>query len=183
MRKKKAKIPAKVVKYLEKVGIQHKVVTHRTVYTAIDAAMTMKRDLSEIAKSLLVKAGKEFYLVIMPADHNLDFDKLKKAIIKINDDKAVKVIKIPGEKIIENALKVKPGTLSAFGKIYKVEVILDRKMKKVDKAIFTSGSTNFSIEMKVSDFIEMENAHVANIGNKKRIKKQKIVKPKRQKKK
>ena len=46
--KKKTKIPAKLVKYLDKAGINHEVLEHRTVYTAFDAAATTKKKLNEI---------------------------------------------------------------------------------------------------------------------------------------
>ncbi|PJB20198.1 hypothetical protein CO115_01505, partial [Candidatus Falkowbacteria bacterium CG_4_9_14_3_um_filter_36_9] len=44
----------KLEKYLNK--IKHQILEHKTVYTAFDAASTMHKKLSEIAKSLLVTA-------------------------------------------------------------------------------------------------------------------------------
>ena len=167
---KKTKIPAKLTKYLANSEIKHNILEHRTVYTAIDAAMTMKKKLSEIAKSLLIKADKDYYLVLLPADHNLDFEKLRKAISKLKG-KEVKVIKIPGEKIVGEALKIKAGTLTAFGSIHKLPVILDKKLEQVKKAVFSSGSLNHSIEMSVKDFIKSEDAVLASFGIKKKIKK------------
>jgi len=72
---KKLKLPEKVAKYLKDSGVKHNVLEHKTVYTAMDAANTMKRKMGEIAKSLLVQADKDYFLVIMPADYNLDFKK------------------------------------------------------------------------------------------------------------
>ena len=58
--KKKTKLPAKLVKYLEKAGVKHEIIEHKTVYTAYDAAATMKKKLNEIAKSLFIKADKDY---------------------------------------------------------------------------------------------------------------------------
>ena len=69
---KKVKFPQKLAKYLEKAGVKHNVLEHKTVYTAYDAAATMGKKLNEIAKSLLVIADKDYYLVLLPAYHNLD---------------------------------------------------------------------------------------------------------------
>ncbi|MCK4539970.1 YbaK/EbsC family protein [Candidatus Parcubacteria bacterium] len=179
---KKIKIPAKLTKYLEKAGVKHEILEHKTVYTAIDAAMTIKKKMDEIAKSLLVKADKDYYLVLLPADNNLNFEKLKKVIGKIKE-KEIKTIKIPGEKIIENALKIKAGTITAFGKLHKVSVIIDKKMEKVKKAVFAAGTPNYSIEMAVKDFIDLEKAIVGAVGEKKKIKKQATVKSKKRRKK
>jgi prolyl-tRNA editing enzyme YbaK/EbsC (Cys-tRNA(Pro) deacylase) len=170
--KKKDKIPANVKKYLEKAGVKHEILQHKTVYTAIDAAKTMKKDLGEIAKSLIVKADKDYYLILLPADYNLDENKLKKAIEK-GSDKKIKTIKIPGEKMMEKALNIKAGALTAFGNLHKVNVIVDKKLEKAKKAVFSSGSLNQSVEMAVKDFVKMENAVLDSFGVKKKVKMEK----------
>lgn len=176
--KKTTKLPVKVVKYLEKAGVNHKVLEHKTVYTAFDAAATMQRKMGEIAKSLLVKADKDYYIVLLPADYNLDFKKLGKCI-GIQTGKEVKVVKIPGEKIMEELLKIKAGAMSAFGGIHKLPVIMDKGLSKVKKAVFSSGSFNHSVEMAVKDFIKLENSILGSFGIKKKVKIVKASKPKK----
>lgn len=175
---KKTKIPVKVVKYLEKAGVNHKILEHKTVYTAIDAANTMKKKMNEIAKSLLIKADKDYFLIMLPADSNLDFKKLGKCI-GANTGKTIKVVKIPGEKIIENVFKIKAGAMSAFGGLYKLPIILEKNLIKAKNAVFSSGSFNHSVEMAVKDFIKLENAFLGNFGIKKKIKAMAKTKPKR----
>jgi Ala-tRNA(Pro) deacylase len=172
---KKQKLPAKLVKYLEEAGVKHDILEHRTVYTALDAAATMKKKVGEIAKSLLVKADKDYFLVLLPADYNLDFAKLGKCL-GAQAGKKVKVVKIPGEKMVENALNIKAGTLSAFGQLHKLPVVMDKGLIKAKKAIFSSGSMNHSVEMAVKDFVKLENAVFGSFGIKKKIKINKIVK-------
>jgi len=171
---KKTKIPAKLLKYLDQAGIDNKILEHRTVYTAFDAASTMKKKINEIAKSLLVKADKDYYIVVLPADNNLNLDKVGK-IIKKETGKNVKSVKIPGEKIMQTVFKIKAGTMSAFGNMYKLPVIVDTNLSKVKKAVFSSGSFNHSIEIATKDFIKMEEAILGSFGVKKKIKKQKTV--------
>lgn len=175
--KKTIKLSSKLVKYLEDRGVKHEILEHRTVYTALDAAATMKRKMGEIAKSLLVKADKDYYLVLLPADHNLDFKKLGQAIGAQTGQK-VKTVKIPGEKIMENLLKVKAGAMSAFGGLHKLPVIMDRSLAKAKRAVFSSGSFSHSVEMAVRDFIASENVSLGNFGKKKKIKPQARTKPK-----
>ena len=165
--KKKTKIPAKLLKYLEKAGVKHEILEHKTVYTAFDAAATLKRRLDEVAKSLLVKAGKDYYMVILPADKNLDFDKLAKLLSRTTG-KQIKTVKIPGEKAMQNALRIKAGALSAFGSLYKIPVVLEKKLTKIKKAVFSAGSLNHSIEMAVKDFIDLEKAILGSFGVKKK---------------
>lgn len=169
------KLPPKLVKYLDEHGVKHEVLKHKTVYTAIDAAATMKKKLNEIAKSLLVKADKDYYLVLLPADYNLDFKKLGKCI-GMQTGKQVKIVKIPGEKIMENTLKIKAGALSAFGQLHKLPVYVDKGLVKAKKAVFSSGSFNHSVEMLVKDFTKLENSILGSFGIKKKVK---IIKPKK----
>ena len=169
----KPKLPEKLVKYLEQLGVKHQILEHRTVYTALDAAMTMRKKLGEIAKSLLVKADKDYYIVLLPADHNLDFKKLGTAIGKQNK-KEIKVLKIPTEKVMQEVLKLKAGAMSAFGGFHNLPVVIEKNLAKVKSAVFSSGSYNHSIELAVKDFINAEKALLANFGVKKKIK---VVKP------
>ena len=74
----------KLLKYLAGSKVKHEVMAHKTVYTAYDAAQTMKMKLNEIAKSLLVKFNKPFIngekpyaIAIVGADKNIDLKKLK----------------------------------------------------------------------------------------------------------
>lgn len=175
---KQQKPPKKIINYLEKMGVSHDLLEHKTVYTAIDAANTLKKKINQIAKSLVVKADKDYYLVLLPADKNLSEEKLRKLVSK-QKGKEVKTVKIPGEKIMQNALKIKQGALSAFGKAHKLPVIVDKELEKAKKVIFSTGGLNHSVEMKVKDFIEMEEALLGNLGVKKKIKQQKKTPAKR----
>lgn len=168
---KKTRIPNKTLKYLEKSGKKYDILEHRTVYTAIDAAITLKKKFEEISKTLLVKADKDYIMIILPADQNLDMEKLKKVIGKENG-KEVKVIKIPGEKAMEKALKIKSEAIGSFGGVHKLPVIVEKKLAKLKKAIFSSGSYNHAIEMSMKDFVELENALLGSFGVKKKTPKQ-----------
>ncbi len=167
--KPKTKIPPQVAKYLEKTGVSHEILEHRTVYTAMDAAMTLKKKLDEIAKSLLVMADKDYYLIVLPSDKNIDLEKLKKVLIK-ETKRDIKVVKIPSEKVMEEFIKIKQGKVSAFGKVYNVPVIMEKSFDKVKKAVFPSGSFNHSVEMLVKDFVKLENAMLGTFGVPKKIK-------------
>jgi Ala-tRNA(Pro) deacylase len=177
-KKAKTKLPEKLMKYLDAAGINHNILEHKTVYTAYDAAATMGKKLNEIAKSLLIAADKDYYIVILPADQNLDFNKLNAFLTK-QFGKKIKVVKIPGEKIMEDIFKVKAGTLSAFGKLHNLPVVVDKTLAKVKQAIFSSGSFNHSVVMAVKDFTKLENAVLGSFGVKRKIKKVKVVKPKK----
>ncbi|MFH1822253.1 MAG: YbaK/EbsC family protein, partial [Patescibacteria group bacterium] len=115
---------------------------------------------------------------LLPADYNLDFKKLGSCIGQ-QTKKKIKVVKIPGEEIMKELLKVKSGAMSAFGNIHDLPVIVDKNLAKAKKAVFSSGSFNYSVEMAVKDFIKLENAVLGSFGIKKKVKLQKAVKSKK----
>jgi len=149
-------ITKKLKDYLSKSNVDYEEIAHKTVFTAYDAAQTLKKNLKEIAKNLLVQADKTFVLVIIPADKKLHLEKLKKAL-------GAKKISIPKEQMMVKILKVKPGALSSFGKLHKIETIVDKTLLQTQKAVLSAGSFTDSILMKVKDFVQLEEAKLADI--------------------
>lgn len=149
-------IPAKVKKYLDSKGVDYEELAHKTVYTAYDAAQTLKKQLKEIAKTILVEADKTHALVVLPADKKIDMEKLKKAL-------GAKKISIPNEKVMIKVLKIKPGTLSSFGRLHDLEVVVDKAMLGAKKVVVSTGSFTDSVFMKVKDFVQSEEARLANV--------------------
>lgn len=151
-------IPKKVQSYLEKNKVRFSHIPHRTVYTAYDAAQTLRRALDQIAKNVLVKTNVGWAIIIVPSNRNLDFKKLKAVMQRAGD--AVTSIKIPDEKVMTKLLGIKPGALPAFGSLHNIRVYLDRAMMRTKKAIFATGSFEDSVEMVVKDFATLEHAVV-----------------------
>ncbi|HLD28331.1 MAG TPA: YbaK/EbsC family protein [Patescibacteria group bacterium] len=152
-------LPKKVKSYLDKQGVDYDELAHRTVYTAYDAAQTLKKELKDIAKNLFVQVDKTFALVVVSADKKIDLKKLKKAL-------GAKKVSIPGEKVMIKVLKIKPGAMSSFGKIHKLETVVDKAMIGTKKAIFSTGSFTDSVIMKVKDYIQMEEAKIVDVAMK-----------------
>src|SRR3989344_5973548 len=157
----------KVTQYLRKAKVPFEVVTHKTVYTAYDAAKTLKMKLSEIMKSLMIKVDRDYYLVSVPADKNVDFKLLAKAIKLMGG--TAKKISIPHEKELTKVFKLKPGALTGFGSMHKVKMVIDKDLKKVKEAIVSGGSVTQSLRMKINDYINMEKPLVAPIGKKRKL--------------
>ncbi len=158
-------VPKKVTKFLEKNKTKFNILKHRTVFTAFDAAQTLKVKLNEIIKSLMIKVDKDYYLVALPANKNLDFKQLKKAIEQRGGK--VKKISFPSEKEITKVFKVKPGTLTGFGTLHKVKTVIDKDLKKVKDVIVSAGSVTESIKMKLAEYLKLEKPLIASVGKKK----------------
>lgn len=159
----------KLINHLEKNKIKHEVLPHKTVYTAYDKAQTLNVKLSQIVKTLLIKAEKNHHLVLLSADKMLDFKKLAK-ILK------VKKIEIIGEKGMLKLLKMKKEALHTFGSLHQLPIIVDKGLTKIKEAVFPSASFVASIKMKVKDYLNLEKPAVGDIGAAKKASKKKKTK-------
>jgi prolyl-tRNA editing enzyme YbaK/EbsC (Cys-tRNA(Pro) deacylase) len=169
IKKDEKKSPVDLINYLEAKKIKSKILEHKTVYTAIDAANTLKRKMDQIVKSLLVKADNNYYVVCLPANQNLDFEKIKKTIEKEIGAKVIS-IKIPAEDVMKKLLKLRSEGMSAFGGFHNLPTIVEKKLALLNTAVFSTGSFNHSVEMRVKDFLRIENAVLANFGINKKVK-------------
>lgn len=162
-------IPKKILNYLKKNKIKHEILQHKTVYTAYDLANTLAKKLNEIAKTLVVKVDKKYVLVVLPAHLRLDFAKVKKVL-------KAKSAELAPEKAMEKIFKVKPGAITPFGSLHKVEVLLDKALLKTQKAIISAGSFTDSLRLKVKDLQKLEKATLADVGEKVKKQAKKLIK-------
>lgn len=151
-------IPKKVIKFLDKTGIKYESVEHRIVYTAFDKAQTLRVPQKIIGKTLAIKfdptkksaascrAGKNYALVLVPANKNLDKVKLK----KVTDAKKINFVT---ENWVKKNLKgVKIGAVPPFGNLWKLPTFIDRSLMKQPKIIVSGGDWKWSVKINPSVF-------------------------------
>ena len=152
-------IPKRIEEYLKKTNKKFEVLGHKTVYTAYDLAQTLKKDLKEIGKALMIKVDDGYKIVVVPASQRLNIAKLKRML-------KAKKISIPNEKVMARVFKVKPGALSAFGVFHKVETLVDKSLLKAKEVVLQAGSFTESVVMKAKDFVEVEGARLGDFTEK-----------------
>lgn len=153
-------ISKKLLNYLEKNKIKYEPVVHKTVYAVYDLAQTTGLKLSEIAKTLVVKIDNNYCLTVLPGSRRLDLNKLKKAT-------RAKKVEIPKEKVMEKVFKIKPGTITPFGSLYKTPVYFEKGLIGAKKIVVGGGSYTDSIKIKTADFLKLEKPIIGIFGRKK----------------
>lgn len=157
------KIPTKVTNFLGKHKIKYDVMEHRTVYTAYDLAQTLKRKLSEVVKTLVVKVDKGHALVVLPASHQVDFKALRKAL-------GAKLVQIDKENVMTKLFKIKPGAISPFhGPLYKLPVYVDKAIPKLQKVVVQAGSFENSLHLKTKDLVKVLAGKLAKFATVKKL--------------
>ena len=175
-------IPKKITNFLDKNKqvcfggrrqnkLKYEIIKHKTVYTAFDKATTLRVAPKIIGKTLLVKLDKNPVLVLIPANKNLDKQKLK----KIAKAKSIDFIKEAWMK--KNLKGIKIGAIPPFGNLWparqrvrpacqslalagrsqaksggKLQTFIDRGLLQNPKIIINSGDYNFSIKISPAIF-------------------------------
>jgi len=134
-------IPKKLEKFLNENKVKYEPITHKTVFTAYDKAQTLKVPEKIIGKTLTVKLDKNYGLVLIPANRNLDKMKFKKTA-KVKSMDFVKEVWIK-----KNLKGVKVGAVPPFGNLWKMPTIIDRSLMNHPKIIVNAGDWNWSIKI------------------------------------
>ena len=147
---------------LEKNGVKHEVIEHRTVYTALDNAETQHIKPQEVVKTLIMKINsKKYVLALISANKNLDKKKLLKEVnkwLKTEEEKAVKTVEFAKEAWMKKNIKGKIGATVPFGSLEKMTTFIDKSLLKNKNLIINTGDYSRSIKLATKKFIELENA-------------------------
>lgn len=149
----------KLINLLNKNKAKYKLIEHRTVYTAYDAAQTQKISPKMVGKTLLVKGDSKFAIVVIPAHKKLDLQKLKKVMnryIEKIGEKKVKKLSIAGEAQIKKYFTKGKGALPPFGSLYKIPTFCDKFLLKNKKININAGSFTESLEMTSAQYKKLE---------------------------
>lgn len=166
-------------KLLKDAKAKYEVVKHKTVYTALDKANTLKIKPKEVAKTVVLKLGSgklvQYVIASISADKNFDKEKFKKlynswlkktaktdgsTVLTTRGKvfKAVKEIDFAAEAVIKkNIIKVKKGgTLPPFGGLYKLPTFVDKSLLKIKKLIINGGGFEESLIINGSQIEKIE---------------------------
>jgi prolyl-tRNA editing enzyme YbaK/EbsC (Cys-tRNA(Pro) deacylase) len=152
-------ISKKISKYLEDKKYKFSIILHKTTYTAWDTAQTEKIDPKTVAKSLVMKAEKDYFLALVPGNKNLDKQKLLKTVnAKRKKDglKNYKKIDFVKEVWMKKSLIGKVGATPPFQGLLKLPVFVDTLLLKNKKIYLGSGEYTESILLSVSEYIKKE---------------------------
>lgn len=144
-------VSQKILKFLENNKAKYDLIEHKIVFTAHDKAATLKVPEKTVGKTLVARLDKDFAIILIPANKNLDKGKLKDIINKQrkkSGQKAVKSIDFASEVWMKNNLKgVKVGAVAPFGNLWKLSTFADNGLLKNPKIIINAGDWNKSLNI------------------------------------
>jgi Ala-tRNA(Pro) deacylase len=142
-------ISVKLGEYLDQNKVKYSLITHSAAYTAQELAHKMHISGLEIAKVVIFKMDGRFAMAVMPASHQIDFNKLKEAT-------GAQQIELATEKEFRNLFPdCEVGAMPPFGNLYGLPIYVAKPLEKDEYIVFNAGSHIDAIRMEYTDFCRL----------------------------
>ena len=139
------KIPKQLIDCLKENKVDYEVLHHPEAVTAQRIAQAEHVKGRRHAKIVMVKSGEQHLMTVLPADHQIDLKKLKKAV-----GKAVS---------LDSEREFKPlfpdcavGAMPPFGNLYGVQTYVDKSLSQEEYIVFEAGTHTDAIKLSYRDY-------------------------------
>ncbi len=134
---------------LTQQGVSFTVLRHEAVFTSEQAAAVRGVPLGSGAKALVVKAGDNFVLLVVPADRKLDNRKAKTAL-------GVRDLRFATKEEVLEKTGLQPGSIPPFGSLFSLPTHCDPALGEHASINFNAGDHCISIQMSHADYVAVE---------------------------
>lgn len=145
-----------ILKFLQDNNIDYELIEHEPVFTSKQAGSVRGVSESMGAKSLLLKADKDFLLVIIPGNRRLDSKKLKQLL-------ALKNLRFAMPLEVTEIMGCEIGSCYPFGNLIDVEMLVDNALSWNEYIFFNPGVHDKSIKIKWEDYKRIVNPELHDL--------------------
>jgi Ala-tRNA(Pro) deacylase len=139
-------ILTKLRECLDRTGVHYEVTSHRQAFTAQEVAQAEHIPGKELAKVVMLRSGKSFYMVALPAPYRVDLAKAKAAL------RAADLVLATEEEFAGLFPQCEAGAMPPFGNLYNLPVYVDESLTRDDTIVFNAGNHTQTVKMKYADF-------------------------------
>lgn len=148
LKDKGSKTVKRITDRLDAMKINYQLMEHEPVRTSEEAAKIRGTKLSEGAKAMVLLSKEydnKFYMVVIPADKQLDLQKASKYIGE--------EVRVASAEEVEGYTGVKVGGVPPFGRLMGMDLFYDRSMYSKERSAFNCGRKDRSIIIQTKDLI------------------------------
>jgi Ala-tRNA(Pro) deacylase len=147
-----------VVSYLDREGVNYKLLHHRKTFTAQDLAAAEHVSGWRVIKPVLVKADDRFYLCALPASQRVDLDGVKTAL-------NAKVVELADERTLGRVfIDCELGAEPPIGPLFGVPTLMEQTLEGADRVTFQAGTHSDAVEMPLGEYKRLARPRVARFG-------------------
>jgi Ala-tRNA(Pro) deacylase len=144
--------------YLDQNQVPYEVTTHPEAYTSQEIAATLHKTGKRLGKVVMVKAGDQLVMCVLPAHELLDIGRLETIL-------GSKQVRLATEEEFKDLFPdCDVGAMPPFGNLYNVPVYLDERLAQYDKFYFEAGSHTEIVTMSMADYRRWVSPKIALFG-------------------
>lgn len=148
----------KLTAYLDENGKKYVVITHSQAYTSQEVAASAHIPGKEMAKTVMVKAGGDMKMVVLPSTHNVDFDTIKE---KSDLGEAELASEDEFEQLFPDC---ELGAMPPFGNLYNMETLVAETLSENNEIAFNAGTHKELIKMSYKDYEDLVKPKIMPLG-------------------
>jgi Ala-tRNA(Pro) deacylase len=134
-----------VTEHLERQGSAFEVLAHRQVHTCMDEARALGMDAGEVLKTVAVRVGPGYALMVIPASRRLDLHRVREAVA---DNRARLATE---EELRRDFAGYELGALPPLASLVRARVCVDPEVLGHDTVTFAAGTQTESVKMRTED--------------------------------
>jgi Ala-tRNA(Pro) deacylase len=139
------KIPKRLIACLDESKVRYEILHHPEAVTAQRIAQAEHVKGRHHAKVVMIKSEEQHLMMVLPADHQIDLEKVEKAI-----GKAVSLDKEQEFKSIFPDCAI--GAMPPFGNLYGLPTYVDEHLAEHDYIAFEAGTHTDAIKLSYRDY-------------------------------
>ena len=149
-------IPRRLIDCLNENKATYEILRHPEAVTAQRMAQVEHVKGRHHAKVVMINSGEQHLMMVLPADHQIDLEKVEKTI-----GKAVSLDKEEEFKSLFADCAI--GAMPPFGNLYGLPTYVDKNLAEQDYIVFEAGTHTDAIKMSYSDYEKIVKPKVAEL--------------------
>ncbi len=143
-----------IEQFLASQGVKFEKIDHPTAFTAQEMAAELHVSGDVVAKPVLVRAGKQNVLCVLPASHKVDMGKLATIL-------GTRKCELLGESDVAKLFPdVEVGAEPPFGKPYGLNTLVDSQLAQRETITFSAGTHRHALRMRYEDYARLAEPRV-----------------------
>ncbi len=133
-------------RWLDVSGVKYEVTVHPIAYTAQEIAASEHLTGYEVAKVVMATVDGRVVMLVLPAPHRVDLDRLRRAL-------GARSLRLAEEKEFANLFPdCDVGAMPPFGNLYGISVYVEPSLAACPEIIFNVGSHRETMKVAYADF-------------------------------
>jgi Ala-tRNA(Pro) deacylase len=151
-------MPARLKAHLEQAHASYTRVPHVPARSSQYAASLLHVPGKEVAKTVVLRAGEQVLLAVLPASYHVNLEKLAGAVgtpVKLIEEK----------ECYQLFPDCQHGAVPPFGELYGLSVYLDESLADAPEIIFSAGTLSDGIRMGNADFVHLVKPRICSFAD------------------